>query len=564
MLSLWLICLLTTITIAVPSSFPLRNQTLEVKESVLAPHGWTRLGRPRSDHAILLRIALFQQNFSSLERHLYEISDPDHSRYGAHMSKEEVEQLVAPHPASLESVDRWLASYGIQQSHLARSPAKDWLTIMLPLRLAEKMLDTTWYVWKHTASGDTLVRTISYNLPKYLHEHIELIQPTTMFARWKGVRSTLYPADDNINLVSPPESITSLSHVDLDCATGITVSCIMQLYNAAGYKPKATKKNALGITGFLSQFANERDLRSFYHQQLPAAVNSTFKFVSVHGGVNDQNLSAAGEEANLDTQFALGISYPTPGTFWSTAGHPPFKPDGRTPTNTNEPYLDWLDYVLNSHHIPQTISTSYADDEQTVPFTFAHRICKRFAELGCRGISVLFASGDFGVGDGNPNPATQQCRTNDGRNKTRFIPSFPSSCPYVTSVGGTMNIPEVGAGFSGGGFSNYFHRPSYQHEAVGKYLVNLRHGTYNGLFNQNGRGAPDVSAQAHKFKIFWQGIPIFIGGTSASTPAFAGLVALLNDARLSRGHSPLGFLNLLIYKKGANAFNDIVLGNNPG
>lgn len=42
----------------------------------------------------------------------------------------------------------------------------------------------------------------------------------------------------------------------------------------------------------------------------------------------------------------------------------------------------------------------------------------------------MFSSGDGGVGDNNPNPATQQCFTNDGRNTTRFIPSFPASCVY--------------------------------------------------------------------------------------------------------------------------------------
>ena len=56
-------------------------------------------------------------------------------------------------------------------------------------------------------------------------------------------------------------------------------------------------------------------------------------------------------------------------------------------------------------------------------------------------------------------------------------------------------------------------------------------------------------------------------GTSASAPTVAGLVALLNDARLKRGLSALGFLNPLIYSIGAlfpDGFNDITEGNNPG
>lgn len=41
----------------------------------------------------------------------------------------------------------------------------------------------------------------------------------------------------------------------------------------------------------------------------------------------------------------------------------------------------------------------------------------------------MFSSGDGGVGDGDPDPATQECYSNDGTNKTEFIPGFPASCP---------------------------------------------------------------------------------------------------------------------------------------
>lgn len=41
----------------------------------------------------------------------------------------------------------------------------------------------------------------------------------------------------------------------------------------------------------------------------------------------------------------------------------------------------------------------------------------------------MFSSGDGGVGDGEEDPALQECFTNDGRNATRFVPLFPPSCP---------------------------------------------------------------------------------------------------------------------------------------
>lgn len=57
-------------------------------------------------------------------------------------------------------------------------------------------------------------------------------------------------------------------------------------------------------------------------------------------------------------------------------------------------------------------------------------------------------------------------------------------CYSVTSVGGTNNIDEVGTFFSGGGFSDYFPRPSYQDEAVEAYLEKLPEGLYEGLYNR--------------------------------------------------------------------------------
>jgi hypothetical protein len=56
------------------------------------------------------------------------------------------------------------------------------------------------------------------------------------------------------------------------------------------------------------------------------------------GGTNNQSYAAAGTEANLDVQFGFGLTWPTPGIFYSTYGSPPFNPDMVTTTDTNEPY----------------------------------------------------------------------------------------------------------------------------------------------------------------------------------------------------------------------------------
>ncbi|KDR84041.1 hypothetical protein GALMADRAFT_693836 [Galerina marginata CBS 339.88] len=561
--------LVTSLCLAAPS----KECAYKTKEEIYPPRGWVKHSKPPPDHLISLRIGLPQHNFHVLEQHLYEVSDPDHERYGQHLSKEDVEALVSPHPESLDTVNDWLAGFDLKEKDLIRSPAKDWITITIPVSMAEKMLDTTYHVWEHTDSGDRLVRTTSYSLPSNLHSHVDVIQPTTMFGRFKGQKSTIFKIEDAPSLLDKVAEAVPIAlgdatgvTVDPSCNTTITISCLQQLYNAVGYVPSANSRNSIGITGYLEEFANIQDLQSFFAEQRPDALNSSFDFQSVKGGLDTQNLSQAGAEANLDVQFAFGISHPIPATFFSTAGRPPFDPDLKTPTNTNEPYTDWLDFILGQDNPPLTISTSYGDDEQTVPESFARRACQGFAQLGVRGVSLMFSSGDAGVGDGNSNPATQKCITNDGLNATKFLPAFPAGCPFVTAVGGTVQIPEVAVSrfFSGGGFSNYFDRPSYQDRAVESYLKALPKGTYEGLFNPRGRGYPDVSAQSDRFRIWLRGKPVLIGGTSASSPAFAGFVAMLNDARFKVRKPPLGFLNPLLYSRGVSGLNDITVGHNSG
>jgi len=78
------------------------------------------------------------------------------------------------------------------------------------------------------------------------------------------------------------------------------------------------------------------------------------------------------------------------------------------------------------------------------------------------------------------------------------------------------------------------------------------------------QGFPDVAAMSRGFRVYLKGRPTSIGGTSASAPTFAAVIALLNDVRLSQKQPPLGFLNPWLYGKGLAGLDDITVGNNPG
>lgn len=138
----------------------------------------------------------------------------------------------------------------------------------------------------------------------------------------------------------------------------------------------------------------------------------------------------------------------------------------------------------------------------------------------------------------------------------------------MTSVGGTEGVaPEVAGTFSAGGFSNVFPRPDYQSSVALTYLnsLNLTSSPLAGRFNTTGRAFPDVSMTGRDIAIIAAGVPESVLGTSASTPMFASMVALVNDQLLNAGRPPLGFLNPLLYSVGAaGVFNDIDVGSNPG
>jgi tripeptidyl-peptidase I len=76
---------------------------------------------------------------------------------------------------------------------------------------------------------------------------------------------------------------SSAAAIDPTCNATVTVKCLAQLYKTEGYVPKVPQKNSIGITGYLEQFANLQDLQTFYAEQVPAAVNTSFKFISVAG-----------------------------------------------------------------------------------------------------------------------------------------------------------------------------------------------------------------------------------------------------------------------------------------
>ena len=68
----------------------------KVKHSwIEVPKGWEVHSDAPADHMLDMRIALKQRDMPGLEAALMAVSDPSSPTYGQHLSKEEVESLLA-------------------------------------------------------------------------------------------------------------------------------------------------------------------------------------------------------------------------------------------------------------------------------------------------------------------------------------------------------------------------------------------------------------------------------------------------------------------------------------
>ncbi|KAH0559517.1 hypothetical protein GP486_003964 [Trichoglossum hirsutum] len=473
------------------------------------PEGWREVDTPSPSTQIRLRIALRQQNVQQFEQAVLDVSTPGHPRYGQHLARGDVKAMLRPTDTTISSVLDWLYSEGVSDSSIKSDG--DWITFNVTVERANQILNTDFLTYRNSVNKVERIRTLRYSVPKNLHEAIVMIQPTTRFGQIRPQRSSAFSKD----LFGYADGIAKSDRLGfnnsfMSCNTTITPSCLKQLYNVGDFKADPHNGNRLGICGYLNEFAKFDALKVFLSEYAPEAAGSNFTVVSINGGRNDQNSTLPDEEANLDVQYGISMSHPVPNTYFTTGGLGPLVPDLDQPTaadNQNEPYLDFLHYILGleDHELPQTLTTSYGEDEQSVPDSYSRTVCQMFGQLGARGVSVIFSSGDTGVGSA--------CQTNDGKNTTRFLPIFPAACPWVTSVGGTFHVqPERAIFFSSGGFSDRFPRPQYQDTAVKDYLK-LLGDQWKGLFNPNGRGFPDVAAQSSRFHFIDQGREGLIDGT---------------------------------------------------
>ncbi|PWY88001.1 tripeptidyl-peptidase sed3 [Aspergillus sclerotioniger CBS 115572] len=526
-----------------------KSRYVVIEQLNSAPNGWVRGATPSPSTAMKFWLAIEHEYKAEFEQKVIHLSTPGHHDYGQHMTREDVRAFLRPSDQASKTILSWLESEFVPSDSIEEHG--DWITFTVPLSQAESIMRTDFYSFHRPGTNETQIRTLKYSVPEDVGPYLQMIQPTTHFGHPKTQASLPGLMPVAVDIDDP----------DGNCSTGVTPGCLRQLYGIFDTKADPNSSNVLGVSGYLDQYARYSDLEQFMDVYAPNSTSANFSVVSINGGLNLQNSRQSSTEASLDIQYAIAVAYDANATFYTTAGRGPSVSDqGEWSTNgsTNEPYLEQLLYLLDlpDDELPAVLSTSYGEDEQSVPEPYTRATCNLFAQLGARGVSVIFSSGDSGAGG--------SCLSNDGAQRIRFQPIFPAPCPFVTAVGGTEGIgPERAVDFSGGGFSDRFSRPSYQNASVQSYLETLGD-KWDGLYNPDGRGIPDVAAHASNYVIRDHGEWLRTAGTSAAAPVFAAIISLLNAARLQQGKPTLGFLNPWLYSLNQTGFIDIVDGGSVG
>lgn len=271
----------------------------------------------------------------------------------------------------------------------------------------------------------------------------------------------------------------------------------------------------------------------------------TVRAVGVDGAAN-----SPGKDRRVDVEVALDIEIAgalAPGADFTVYFAP----------NTDRGYVDAVSRAAHADPTPAAISVSWGQSEDSWSEQSRTAMDEALADAAALGVTACAASGDRGSSDG----------IEDGKSHV----DFPSSSPHMLGCGGTTlrvgtsgavesetvwHDESEGGGATGGGVSAVFGQPSWQRQAG----VPEREG------GGGGRGVPDVAADADPgtgYRILVGGEPATVGGTSAVSPLWAGLVACLAQ----RLGAPLGLAARRFYagvRPGTTlgGFRDITEGDN--
>jgi len=475
-----------------------------------APEGVRAVGRLPGSKRLSLALTLRLRNQQELDSLLRELYDPASPNYRQFLTVEQFTERFGPTIDDYERVGGFVGSYGLTVTHTA--PNRLVLDVSGTVADIERAFGVTMQVYQHPTEPRTF----------YAPNVEPSLDPSLPVQGIGGLSDFSSPRPADLKIV--PLGEIAKANVTGSGPGGAFLGSDIR----AAYAPGVTLAGSGQAVGLFENGGyNLSDVQLYFSN-----VNQPLKVPIVNvllDGLNGECPAGCNDaEEAIDIEQAISMA-PNLSSLIVYEG-------------TLD--VDILNQMATDNSAKQ-LSCSYVwnpDSSSVEPI---------FQEFAAQGQNLFASSGDGGAF--TPPSCTSNC----------WSALFPAADPYVTAVGGT-DLTTTGPGGawqsetawvdSGGGITS-FPIPSYQAPVI------------NSL-NQGSttlRNVPDVAAEANTDSyVCVDGGCAAAGGTSISTPRWAGFLALANE---QANGAAIGFLNPAIYgiaqgSNYGNDFHDITSGNN--
>ena len=507
------------------------------------------LGAARSTTQMHLGFVLAPRDPAALADFATAVNTPGNPLYHHFLAKGEFATRFGASPAAIKTVHDFLASKGLHPG-----PIQDGLTIPVTTSVAtaSKSLGTPVHSFKlrdgRNAFANTVAPLVTAGVASSLQTVIGLdnvVHETSAIQRAKKqpklrVRSnTASPRLAPAATVAAPQACPDANNI-ASAYGAYTFTQLASTYGMGNLYSKNVDRVAPAV-GIIElepfSFNDIAGLAGCY------GISTTITTKSYQGGAGS---GVGSGEAALDIETVLATAPDSKITIYSAPNQ----------------YGYYAYQGMATDNTAKTLTTSWGSCDAAVPASYAQAEATLFQQMAAQGQDLYAAAGDTG---------SEGCERMNG--STALSPGDPASQPFVTGVGGTRlqdtaptesvwNDTADNAGAGTGGISSRWAMPSYQTGAgvVNSYSSSSICGASSGLCREE----PDISANADPetpYEIVYNGGWSLIGGTSAASPLWAGLMAEVSEA------CPVGFVNPQLYAMAANpgstpALHDVTVGNN--
>jgi uncharacterized protein (TIGR03437 family) len=473
---------------------------------------------------------------ADLQSFLESQQNPASSLYHRWLTPEEYADRFGLSPSEIVSTADWLRSQGFAVSKVAHS--RTWIAFNGTARQVENVFHTEIHRYRF-AGKSQFANATEPSIPAGLADVVSGLDGLDDFSPERPEMTS----SNGVHTLAPD-----------DLATIYDITPVYQ----SGIDGTGQKIAVMGNSQFNSSALSDvAAFRTQFHlpPNVPQVVLST--------DYPDPGLTAGVNEAHLDIEWAGAIARNAQIVFVYSGT-----------------FLHAVLYTVDNNLAPVITMSANVGCEAlntAANMTFYQGIAQ---QANAQGITWVNSGSDAGPASCDPNGAPIAVSGLGVR--------FPASIPEVTAVGGTEFNDQGGAYWSttntngasalsyipemvwndalaldllwagGGGTSIYFAKPAWQ--------------AGPGVPNDNARDLPDVALAASfshdGYYVVRNGVSVTTGGTSASAPVFAGILALLNQYLMNNGTQSapgLGNVNPALYRlaaAGSGAFHDITVGSN--